>query len=102
VLELAPEQLQVIGTPRPWQEEKPVSREEQQRNLGEWLGRLCAELGGVPAMVVRGEKVQTRSAEAEASGREQREKPTTQEDIERSGQGHEPDQEQDHEYERGR
>jgi hypothetical protein len=102
VLELDRDQLQVIGTPRPWREEQPVSREEQQRNLGEWLGRLCAELGGVPAMAVQGEPGQTTSAQPQTSNKEEREKPTTQVDIERSDQVHEPGQDQDHEYERDR
>jgi hypothetical protein len=51
VLELGAHQVQVIGTPRPWQQEQPVSREEQERNMGKFLAGLSAKLGGVPAMV---------------------------------------------------
>jgi hypothetical protein len=52
VLELDPTQVQVIGTPLAWENEKPISREQQARNMGQFLAKLSAELGGVPAFVV--------------------------------------------------
>jgi hypothetical protein len=89
VLELDHEQLQVIGTPRPWREEMAVSREEQQRNLLGWLSTLSAGLGGVPSVVVGDQKMHATSAEAEAP-------------AQRPEQGKEHTQEEDHEHERSR
>src|SRR5262249_47273328 len=51
VLELDPHQVEVIGTPRPWQDEKPVSREEQEKNMGHFLAGLSASLGVAPIVV---------------------------------------------------
>jgi len=45
VLELEPGQMQVIGTPVPASESKPVSREEQDRNLAGFLCELAQNLG---------------------------------------------------------
>jgi hypothetical protein len=44
VLELEPEHVQVIGTPRPWQTEEPVSREQQEQNMARFLAGLSASL----------------------------------------------------------
>jgi hypothetical protein len=44
VLELSPVQIQVIGTPIPWQQEPPISRSEQQQNFGNWLTKLADAL----------------------------------------------------------
>ena len=46
VLELSAEQVEVIGTPRPWKDERPVSREEQARNLGKFMWELATGLSG--------------------------------------------------------
>jgi hypothetical protein len=51
VLELDPQQVKVIGTPLKWENEQPISREQQGRNMGNFLTKLSADLG-VPAMVV--------------------------------------------------
>jgi hypothetical protein len=51
VLELDPEQVEVIGTPLAWEQEKPISREDQDRNMGRWLTKLSEEVGA-PAIVV--------------------------------------------------
>ncbi len=48
VLELAPEQVQVIGTPIPACESDPVSRERQQQNMAAFLGGIAQELGLPP------------------------------------------------------
>lgn len=54
VLELDPEQVQVIGKPIPACESDPISREEQAQNMAEFLTGLSRELG-VPAIVVGSE-----------------------------------------------
>ena len=42
VLELLPEQVEVLGTPIPWETCEPVSREAQVRNMFEFLtGVAC-------------------------------------------------------------
>jgi hypothetical protein len=45
VLELEPEQMQVIGTPIPASETEPISREQQNRNLGGFLCDIAKNLG---------------------------------------------------------
>jgi hypothetical protein len=45
VLELEPEQVQVIGTPIPACESDPISREEQARNMAEFLVGIAQNLG---------------------------------------------------------
>jgi hypothetical protein len=45
VLELQPEQVQVIGTPIPASETEPISRAEQNRNLTGFLCDLAQNLG---------------------------------------------------------
>jgi len=44
VLELEPIQLEVIGTPIPAIESDPISREDQNRNMSEFLGSLAQEM----------------------------------------------------------
>lgn len=44
VLELEPVQIEVIGTPIPAIESDPISRDEQNRNMSEFLGGLAQEL----------------------------------------------------------
>ena len=44
VLELDASQVKVVGMPRPWQAEPPVSRAEQLRHMQEWMASLA---GGV-------------------------------------------------------
>ena len=44
VIELEPVQIEVIGTPIPAIESDPISREQQSRNMAEFLGGLAAEL----------------------------------------------------------
>jgi hypothetical protein len=44
VLELEPGQVQVIGTPIPASESEPVSREEQNRNMAEFLVQMAREV----------------------------------------------------------
>ena len=44
VIELEPVQLEVIGTPIPAIESDPISREEQKRNMSEFLGSLAQEM----------------------------------------------------------
>jgi hypothetical protein len=87
VLELRPEQVQVIGTPIPWETEPPLSREEQARNMGNFLAGLSASLGA-PAIVVGGMPEQTTSGETQPVN-----------EKERSAQQVEPEQDQDHEQE---
>ena len=43
VIELEPVQIEVIGTPIPAIESDPISREQQSRNMAEFLGGLAAE-----------------------------------------------------------
>jgi hypothetical protein len=52
VLELEPEQMQVIGTPIPACESDPVSREKQERNMAAFLGGLAQDLGLPPGRTV--------------------------------------------------
>jgi len=47
VLELSPDQIEVIGQPIPWQEEQPVSREEQSQNMARFLAGLCRDIAKV-------------------------------------------------------
>jgi hypothetical protein len=59
VIELEPVQIEVIGTPIPAIESDPISREQQSRNMGEFLGGLAAEFN-IPsehAVCVSGETV---------------------------------------------
>jgi hypothetical protein len=44
VLELEPRQVQVIGTPIPASESEPISREEQNRNMAEFLSQMAREV----------------------------------------------------------
>lgn len=44
VLELEPEQIEVIGEPTPWQETEPVSRQEQHENMARFLCGLCRDI----------------------------------------------------------
>ena len=44
VIELEPHQVNVIGTPIPWQESDPVSRETQARNMAGFLNGIAKEL----------------------------------------------------------
>ena len=44
VLELEPEQVQMIGTPIPACEATPVSREEQGRNMAKFLGQIAQQV----------------------------------------------------------
>ena len=44
VLELEPGQVQVIGTPIPASESEPVSREEQNRNMAEFLVQMARKV----------------------------------------------------------
>ena len=55
VIELQPEQLQVIGQPVPWVNSAPVSRQEQQRNMANFLTGICQTMQ-VPAMAVAGQE----------------------------------------------
>jgi hypothetical protein len=48
VLELDPEQVEVIGKPIPACESDPVSREKQERNMVAFLGGMAQELGLPP------------------------------------------------------
>jgi hypothetical protein len=41
VIELEPEHVEVIGTPLPWQDEEPVSREKQGENMARFLTELA-------------------------------------------------------------
>ena len=52
VLELDPEQVQVIGTPIPVCESDPVSREKQQQNMAAFLGGMAQELGLPPERTI--------------------------------------------------
>jgi hypothetical protein len=45
VLELSHEQVQVIGTPKPWQQEEPVSREQQGENMARWMTSVVEAVG---------------------------------------------------------
>ncbi|MGB2829966.1 MAG: DUF2958 domain-containing protein [Phycisphaerae bacterium] len=52
VLELDPEQVEVIGTPIPACESDPVSREKQQQNMATFLGGMAQELGLPPERTI--------------------------------------------------
>jgi len=43
VIELSAQQVQVLGTLRPWADLKPISRQEQANNMAEFLGRLAED-----------------------------------------------------------
>jgi hypothetical protein len=49
VLELDPSQLEVVGMPRPWQTETPVSRAEQSGHMLDWLSSLGDAIGNAAA-----------------------------------------------------
>ncbi len=44
VVELEPMQIEVIGTPIPARESYPISREQQNRNMSEFLGSVATEM----------------------------------------------------------
>ena len=44
LIELEPEQVEVIGRPIPWRESEPVSRAEQQENMSRFLSGLCRHI----------------------------------------------------------
>jgi len=44
VLELAPGQVEVVGTPLPFERQEPVSRAQQNRNMAEFMGQLVQDL----------------------------------------------------------
>jgi hypothetical protein len=52
LIELEPAQIEVIGTPIPASESDPISREEQKRNMAEFLGSLAAELNLPPERAI--------------------------------------------------
>jgi hypothetical protein len=52
VLELDPEQVEVIGKPVPACESDPVSREKQEQNMAAFLGGMAQDLGLPPARTV--------------------------------------------------
>jgi len=52
VIELEPVQVEVIGTPIPACESDPVSREEQKRNMAEFLGSIAAEVNLPPERAI--------------------------------------------------
>ena len=52
VLELDPEQVEVIGMPIPACESDPVSREKQQQNMAAFLGGMAQELGLPPEQTI--------------------------------------------------
>jgi hypothetical protein len=52
VLELDPEQVEVIGTPIPACESDPVSREKQQQNMAAFLGELAQDMGLPPERMI--------------------------------------------------
>ena len=51
VIELEPTQVEVIGAPIPARESYPISREQQRRNMAEFLGGIAAEMN-LPAQRV--------------------------------------------------
>jgi len=52
VIELEPTQVQVIGTPIPARESYPISREQQRRNMAQFLGSVATEVNLPPEHVV--------------------------------------------------
>lgn len=44
LIELEPRQMEVIGTPIPARESDPISRDQQNRNMAEFLGTMATEL----------------------------------------------------------
>ena len=52
LLELDPEQVEVIGTPIPACESDPVSREKQQQNMAAFLGGMAQALGLPPGRTI--------------------------------------------------
>jgi hypothetical protein len=66
VIELEPVQIEVIGTPIPAIESDPIAREEQNRNMAEFLGELAQEMN-IPqenAMCIGSETVVTANKSA--------------------------------------
>ena len=52
LVELEPAQVEVIGTPIPACESDPISREEQKRNMAEFLGSIAAEMNLPPERAI--------------------------------------------------
>ena len=48
VLDISPEQIEVVGRAIPACESDPISRHEQKRNMAEYLSRMCRELASRP------------------------------------------------------
>jgi len=66
VLELEPVQIEVIGTPIPAMESDPICRQEQRRNMAEFLGSVAQEMN-IPqenAICVGGDTVVTANKRA--------------------------------------
>ena len=49
VLELEPDQIEVIGKPISWEQAEPVSRKQQSENMACFLAGLCADLASMQA-----------------------------------------------------
>ncbi len=47
VIEIEPQQIKVVGNLLPWTQQEPVSREQQARNMGEFLGDI-AQAANIP------------------------------------------------------
>lgn len=43
VLELMPNQVEVVGTPKPWANEEPISRRKQQENMAQFVAALSRD-----------------------------------------------------------
>jgi hypothetical protein len=49
VLELGPDQIEVVGKPIPWEQTEPVSRKQQHQNMAQFLAGLCGDLANTQA-----------------------------------------------------
>ena len=52
VLELATEQIKVIGNLLPWTQQQPVSREQQVKNMGKFLGDIARAVNLPPEKAI--------------------------------------------------
>ena len=51
VLELEPDQIEVVGKPIPWEQAEPVSRKQQHETMARFLAGLCSDLARVNAQM---------------------------------------------------
>jgi hypothetical protein len=95
VLELKPSQIQIIGQPKPWQTETPVSRADQEAKLGAFMTELAQSIA---ANYTAQTNEQGKSSNARPSPTEEQQETATQENA--AEESPELNHDEDHEISR--